>query len=570
MIKRATVFAIAGLASAAAVLPAEDRLADPFATLREGYERAAPDRAAEAYHPDARYIELYPGTPPVVRRGRAAIRAGFDALFRDLELGPNRRADLNFRLDANGIAGFYRLRVPGSPDGYGKFVVEITDGRFAFDVSGPASRDEFEDAPGPVRFADGEETLDPEYYDRPVGRYARSAGDRCGIVLTRSIRRYFLFDECAGSWRGLNRLAGQSWTAGDRVLDPAGQTPVVFDPERRKLTLDGKSYARDDGVRRTAVTFRSDVILAGTLYRPAAEPSQHPAVVLIHGSGPQDRNGYASLMALYAEHLARRGFVVLSFDKRGTGQSRGDLPSAGFDQLGGDVRAALAFLRAQPGVDKARVGVMGSSQAGWVAASAIRHGADPAFAILVGAAGSALTVAKQNLYNTEIRMRCARISEPDIALALAQQRAFFMAKADPARIPALQAATTRTTGRSAITDWLFPATVERSSPPQWYDVLDPEFDPLPVWRAYKGRAFFVFGESDDSTPASVAVARLRSVPRATVALISDAQHIGLETRQLCAGDLDATARFHPLFLATLEGWLDEIIASPVLKSTWLD
>ena len=58
----------------------------------------------------------------------------------------------------------------------------------------------------------------------------------------------------------------------------------------------------------------------------------------------------------------------------------------------------------------------------------------------------------------------------------------------------------------------------------------------------------------------IAAARLRAVTRATVALIPDAQHIGLETRQLCAGDLDATARFHPRFMPILDNWLEDIAA----------
>lgn len=548
-----------GAAMTAAALPAQSVPADPFGTLRDGYERAAPDRAAEAYAADARYIEMYPGAPPVLRAGRAEIREGFAALFRDLELGPTRKADLNFRLAADGRTGLYRLRLPGTPDGYGRFATEIAGGKFTLDISGPATRDEFEEAAGPLRFADADEVLDAGYYDRAVGRYA-GPGDRCGKVVTRSVRRYFLFDECDGSWRGLNRVAGRSWTAGARVIDPNGAIEVAFDRDRRTLTLDGKNIPRAELATRTPVAFKSDVALAGTLYRPTAPATARPAAVLIHGSGPQDRNGYASLMALYAEHLARRGFVVLAFDKRGTGGSRGDWTAAGFDRLGGDVRAALAFLRAQPGVDPARVGVMGSSQAGWVAAAAIRDGADPAFAILIGAAGSALTVAEQNLYNTEVRMRCARIAEPDIALALAQQRAFFAAKLDPNQAPALTVTTARASARPGIAEWLFPATVARGRSPEWYDVLDPAFDPLPVWRGYRGRAFFAFGQHDDSTPGALAARRLGGLARATTVVLPATQHIGLEARGLCAGELDATARFHPRYLTTLDGWLAQIAA----------
>lgn len=531
---------------------------DPFAILRDGYARGDADLAASAYAEDARFVEDYPGGPPVIRTGRSVIRQGFAALFANLRIGPGRAADLNFRLSADGRTGFYRLRVPDMASGYGRFETVIADGRFTLDRSGPATREDFEDAAGPLRFADADEELDAEYHDRAVGRYLRRPNDRCGILITRSVRRYFMLDECSGAWRGLNRRSGTSWSAGARVIDADGRDPVEFSTDRNSLYRSGRRYERADIVTRSRVGFVSDVHLAGTLYRPRTQTGPLPAAVLIHGSGPQDRNGYASLMALYAEHLARRGFVVLSFDKRGTGDSGGDWAGAGFGHLAADVNAARAFLRAQPGVDPDRIGLMGSSQAGWVAAQAIRDGGDPAFVILIGAAGAALTVEEQNLYNTEVRMRCAGIAEPDISLALDQQRAFFAAKRDPARAADLAASTARAAARPSIADWLFPGTIEAGAVSEWYDVLDPAFDPLPVWRGYRGRSYFLFGGLDDSTPSALAAERLRTATAATVTFLPSAQHIGLAARGLCTGELDAVSAFHPGFFVALDRALGQI------------
>ena len=152
-------------------------------------------------------------------------------------------------------------------------------------------------------------------------------------------------------------------------------------------------------------------------------------------------------------------------------------------------------------IDPRRIGLVGSSQAGWVAATAIRDGARPSDVFLLGAAGTASSVIEQNLYNTRVRMGCAGIAQGDIALALDQQSLFFAARRDRARAPALDALTTRGNAIPALREWLFPDS-KGLDEAGWYTVLDPNFDPLPVWKAYRGKRTFLFGAEDDSTDSS--------------------------------------------------------------------
>jgi alpha-beta hydrolase superfamily lysophospholipase len=86
------------------------------------------------------------------------------------------------------------------------------------------------------------------------------------------------------------------------------------------------------------------------------------AVVLVHGLG-QARDG----LAFEAEALAQAGHGVLLFDLRGHGESEGGAPSWG-DRERLDVRAALAFVRAQADVDPARVGAVGFSMGAYALA----------------------------------------------------------------------------------------------------------------------------------------------------------------------------------------------------------
>ncbi|MDX2115537.1 MAG: alpha/beta fold hydrolase [Planctomycetota bacterium] len=143
------------------------------------------------------------------------------------------------------------------------------------------------------------------------------------------------------------------------------------------------------------VTFtnpRGKHTLAGTLTIPST-PGRHPAVVLLTGSGPQDRD--ATLFAhkpflVIADRLTREGMVVLRVDDRGVGAST--LPegvdggAVTSDDLASDARAAFSFLSTQPEVDARRAGLMGHSEGGLLAMLAARE-ISPAFVVLLAGPG---------------------------------------------------------------------------------------------------------------------------------------------------------------------------------------
>jgi alpha-beta hydrolase superfamily lysophospholipase len=125
------------------------------------------------------------------------------------------------------------------------------------------------------------------------------------------------------------------------------------------------------------VTLRTPdgIALAGTLTLPRAASAQRPApvVITISGSGPQDRDselagitGYRIFREL-ADTLGRRGIGVLRLDDRGVGSSGTGPTTATTADFANDVRAAIAWLRARPGVDGARLGLLGHSEGGIIA-----------------------------------------------------------------------------------------------------------------------------------------------------------------------------------------------------------
>jgi alpha/beta superfamily hydrolase len=552
-------FYLIALAVLATLMP-DGAFAEPFAALRAAYAARDARAAAAAYAPDAELINLHAKSPAEHFRGRAAIEANFAKLFAGI--GSQKKIDINFRVTkAKGAAqrGIYRLRI-GTNAYFGKFAVRLTpDGKFARDESFEGTRRDFEEAAGPVMLAPDDEELDAAYYDAFVGRYRMSR--RCDVVITRSVIRLLARNTCTNEWRGLHRKSGREWAAGDRVL-PNNPTvgyrfALPIHGHSPQLKIGASTIAlRRDLYRTEEVSFssRDGTRLAGTLYIPFGKASARPATVLIHGSGGQARNGYASIMSVIADQLASQGRVVLTYDKRGVDGSQGDWTRAGFGLLADDAMAGMALLAKRSEVDPARVGFAGSSQAGWVAAQAIRQGATPAEVFLLGAAGTALTVAEQNLYNTEVRMRCAHVPKNDIDLALAQQRAFFAFLAQPARADELDRLTAEGRNRTGLADWLFPdsKSTDRSGG-EWYTTLDPAFDPLPVWQSYKGRALFVFSENDDATPTAVAISRLRNAP-AEHRVLSNAQHLGLRTNDKCRAEFSDVSAFTPELWATMRNF----------------
>lgn len=129
--------------------------------------------------------------------------------------------------------------------------------------------------------------------------------------------------------------------------------------------------------------------LAGTLTVPPGE-GPFPAVVLVSGSGPQDRDsdvfGHKPFLVL-SDYLTRRGIAVLRSDDRGVGASGGDFVSATTEDFASDASAAAAWLRARPEVDGDAVGVVGMSEGGLVAPMVAARG-DVAYVVLMAAPGT--------------------------------------------------------------------------------------------------------------------------------------------------------------------------------------
>lgn len=141
------------------------------------------------------------------------------------------------------------------------------------------------------------------------------------------------------------------------------------------------------------VTFPSsepNVLLSGTITKPQGNGKKFPAVVLISGSGPQNRDeqiGNHKPFAVIADFLTRQGFIVLRFDDRGVGKSTGIFSTATSADFAKDVEGAVAFLLKRDDVDKKQLGLIGHSEGGMIAPMVAAQRNDIAFLILLAGPG---------------------------------------------------------------------------------------------------------------------------------------------------------------------------------------
>lgn len=161
--------------------------------------------------------------------------------------------------------------------------------------------------------------------------------------------------------------------------------------------------------------------LAGTLTLPEGD-GPFPVVLLISGSGPQDRNeelmGHKPFLVL-ADYLTRRGIAVLRVDDRGVAESTGDFASATTLDFTTDVLAGVDFLKTRPEIDPARIGLIGHSEGGLIAPLAANASSDVAFIVLM--AGPGVNGEEISYLQSDLLLRASGAPEEVIA----QQKALL-------------------------------------------------------------------------------------------------------------------------------------------------
>lgn len=342
-----------------------------------------------------------------------------------------------------------------------------------------------------------------------LGVYHLGNGDRVSVTRPGSPTT-LLVDYDTARIHGLFKRNASSWDIGSGLGVRAPVTGrAVFSPNN--VTVDGIVGTRIAAAE-SQVRFRSgNVLLAGTLSVPLT-PGRHPAVAMVHGSGFTTRTDEAVMASYYVS----RGLAVLTYDKRGTGLSGGRYPGeaptpSAVDTYARDAAAAATFLAGQRDVDPARLGLAGSSQAGWIMPLAAARQAVVRFLVLVS--GPTVTAGEQQIYQ-DLTTEGART---------------------PAQSPAEILAAVRREGPSG-------------------------FDPMLSIRKLRIPALWLYGSIDQHVPAKLCLERLAPLladgTNAFQAVeFASADHFLLLTEHALQTEELRTSHYAATTFATIDAWL---------------
>jgi alpha-beta hydrolase superfamily lysophospholipase len=314
--------------------------------------------------------------------------------------------------------------------------------------------------------------------------------------------------------------------------NPGGpvEAEITIDDRNRfaRLQIDaaGLSVVRQDlaGVATRQQTFRNptdtDVTipatgfsLAGSITTPPAQGRlRHPAVVLVPGSGPLDRDstvGGIPVLGQLAGQLAERGFVVLRYDKRGVGQSGGRTETVTLRDYAEDAIAAVKWISRRKDVDDKRISIVGHSEGAAVAMLAAK---EKRVAGLVLMAGMGTTGRELILEQQQSLLDAAKIGEPGRADRIELQKKILEAAVEQEGWEAL------------------PPAVRRAVDTPWYRSLL-LFDPDETMKAVKQPVLILQGGRDTQVAphhadklAAAARARKNS-PAVEVKILPELNHL---------------------------------------------
>ena len=271
-----------------------------------------------------------------------------------------------------------------------------------------------------------------------------------------------------------------------------GSAAATFSLQRAKLLP--PAYHEEE------VRFQNGAVaLSGTLLSPNRS-GPHPAVVFLHGSGPEGR--FAS--RFLAARFAQQGIAALIYDKRGVGTSSGDWKRSTFEDLADDALAGIRLLRQRKEIAPQKIGIYGHSQGGFISPLVVSRAKPGEVAFVIAAASFGGPAYYQDLYRVGNRLR----------------ERFPADQAGPAMTYYTQFIEVARTGQG----WgQFDAATEKVRGEPWFSflALPPKdhwlwayyrgtgnYDSLPYWQKVAVPVLLVYGERDRLIPVQESAAAI--------------------------------------------------------------
>ncbi|RPH35701.1 alpha/beta fold hydrolase, partial [bacterium] len=316
--------------------------------------------------------------------------------------------------------------------------------------------------------------------------------------------------------------------------------------------------------------------LAGTLTLPPV-PGKHPAVVMITGSGPQNRDeeifGFKPFK-LIADALTRRGIAVLRYDDRGVGGSSGNPAEATTEDFAKDALSAVQYLQNRVDIDSKQIGLCGHSEGAIAAPIAADRSHDIAFLVLL--AGPGVPGDTLILWQLVTLARAGGMNENELGEAVALQHQIYDAVRSGQGWEEIHASMSAQIGRSMSTmspeqreamgdSARFVASTTdaklRSARSPWFTFFI-SYDPAPTLRRIQCPVLALFGELDMQAPPRLVMQPLETALRGggnkdvTVQVLPGANHLFQAAATGYPSEYSTLKKeFVPGFLDTVTAWV---------------
>lgn len=312
------------------------------------------------------------------------------------------------------------------------------------------------------------------------------------------------------------------------------------------------------------VTFenkKANITLAGTLTLPAKE-GIFPVVVLISGSGPQNRDeevmGHKPFLVL-ADHLTRNGIAVLRYDDRGTAGSKGNFATATSEDFATDVEAAMLYLQTRREINKKKIGLVGHSEGGLIAPMVAARNKDVAFMVLL--AGPGVPGDQLLLLQTEKLARASGADETAVQKVKEINKGAYALVAHTSNTEALQAALTAYLQQQIKDkDQLKAQVAQMTAPWMRYFI---RYNPVPVLQKVKVPVLALNGAKDLQVPAQENLEGIRKAlaknKNATIKELPGLNHLFQEASTGLPqeyGTIEQT--ISPIAITEISGWIGRL------------
>ncbi|HTY58973.1 MAG TPA: hypothetical protein VMF59_09150 [Bacteroidota bacterium] len=310
--------------------------------------------------------------------------------------------------------------------------------------------------------------------------------------------------------------------------------------------------------------------VAGNLYLPREGTSPHPLVIWVSGSGPSTRFVKSRESVKLVNCFLDGGAAYFRIDKPGSGDSRGAInDDSVFAQLSAIVVDAVEKLRTHPFIDPGKIGLCGSSQAGYIMPKVIAQ--CPAIAFMIGSSCPGENSIEQWNYLLERQLACVGVPP---ARAKKSVEMFMRLRSTGNRAEFDQAVGYFDAYPMVIKSLGYDSSFSRRARAWWPRTIDlndeSHFDPITLMEKTRIPLFLAYGAHDRQIDPEQAISAYRAACRRSgntrlrIALLPQSDH-NMSLSGGCLNEIESlnragAYRFDPDYLRTMKEWIAELAA----------